>query len=39
MTGPEPALEALRAFLATPYAGGRHDRRVLKLSPDWTRTP
>ncbi|WP_201306025.1 ribose 5-phosphate isomerase B [Roseomonas harenae] len=39
MIGPEPALEALRAFLATPYAGGRHDRRVLKLSPDWTRTP
>ena len=39
MTGAEPALEALRAFLATPYAGGRHDRRVLKLSPDWTRTP
>ncbi|MBB5695719.1 ribose 5-phosphate isomerase B [Muricoccus pecuniae] len=39
MTGPEPALEALQAFLATPYAGGRHDRRVLKLSPDWTRTP
>ena len=39
MIGVEPALEALRAFLATPYAGGRHDRRVLKLSPDWTRTP
>ena len=39
MTGVEPALEALLAFLATPYAGGRHDRRVLKLSPDWTRTP
>jgi ribose 5-phosphate isomerase B len=37
--GPEPALDALRIFLATPYVGGRHDRRVLKLSPDWTRTP
>lgn len=36
MIGPEVALDALRAFLSTPYAGGRHDRRVAKLSPDWT---
>jgi ribose 5-phosphate isomerase B len=33
MTGVEPALDALRAFLATPYEGGRHDRRLAKLSP------
>lgn len=36
LIGPEVALDALRAFLATPYEGGRHDRRVTKLSPDWT---
>lgn len=35
-TGPEVVLEALRCFLATPFAGGRHARRVGKLSPDWT---
>lgn len=33
LTGPEVALDALRAFLATPYEGGRHDRRLAKLSP------
>lgn len=33
MTGVEPALDALRTFLATPYEGGRHDRRVAKLTP------
>ncbi|WP_019016212.1 ribose 5-phosphate isomerase B [Elioraea tepidiphila] len=33
MTGVEPALDALRAFLATPYEGGRHDRRLAKLTP------
>jgi ribose 5-phosphate isomerase B len=33
MTGLEPALDALRAFLATPFEGGRHARRVAKLSP------
>ncbi|MFQ3623342.1 MAG: ribose 5-phosphate isomerase B [Acetobacteraceae bacterium] len=33
MTGLEPARDALRAFLATPYDGGRHDRRVAKLDP------
>ncbi len=33
MTGLEPALDALRAFLDTPFAGGRHARRIAKLSP------
>jgi ribose 5-phosphate isomerase B len=36
LIGPEVALDALRTFIATPYDGGRHDRRVLKISPDWT---
>jgi ribose 5-phosphate isomerase B len=31
--GVETALDALRAFLATPYEGGRHDRRLAKLLP------
>ena len=31
--GPEVALDALRVFLATPYEGGRHDRRLAKLDP------
>ena len=34
MTGLEPALDALRAFLDTPFEGGRHARRVAKLSPE-----
>jgi len=33
MTGEEVALDALRAFLATEYEGGRHARRLDKLSP------
>jgi ribose 5-phosphate isomerase B len=33
LTGPEVALDALRTFLATPYEGGRHDRRLAKLLP------
>ncbi|TQF84859.1 ribose 5-phosphate isomerase B [Elioraea sp. Yellowstone] len=33
MTGPEPALDALRVFLATSYEGGRHARRLAKLTP------
>jgi ribose 5-phosphate isomerase B len=33
MTGEEVALDALRTFLATPYEGGRHDRRLAKLQP------
>lgn len=39
MIGPEVASDALAAFLATPYDGGRHDRRVLKLSPGWSPRP
>ncbi|MFM2151076.1 MAG: ribose 5-phosphate isomerase [Pseudomonadota bacterium] len=39
VTGPEVALDALRAFLATPFAGGRHERRVTKLTPDWSPRP
>ncbi len=31
-TGIETALDALRAFLATSYEGGRHDRRLAKLN-------
>ena len=38
-TGPEVALDALRAFLATPFAGGRHERRIRKLTPDWSPRP
>ncbi len=30
-TGVEVALDALHAFLTTPYDGGRHDRRIAKL--------
>ena len=36
LIGTEVALDALRVFLSTPYEGGRHNRRVAKLSPDWT---
>ena len=39
MIGPEVALEALRIFLATPFEGGRHVRRVQKLSPGWSPAP
>lgn len=39
MTGPEVALDAVRAFLATPFEGGRHGRRVEKLSPGWSPSP
>jgi len=39
VTGPELALDALRAFLATPFAGGRHERRIRKLTPDWSPRP
>lgn len=34
--GPEVALDATRTFLATPFAGGRHERRVRKLTPEWS---
>jgi ribose 5-phosphate isomerase B len=33
LVGPEVALDALRAFLSTEYEGGRHDKRLRKLSP------
>jgi ribose 5-phosphate isomerase B len=33
LTGPEVALDALRVFLATEFEGGRHQRRLDKLSP------
>jgi ribose 5-phosphate isomerase B len=39
MIGPEVALDATRAFLATPFGGGRHERRVRKLTPDWSPRP
>jgi ribose 5-phosphate isomerase B len=39
MIGVEVALDALQTFLGTPYEGGRHDRRVLKLSPAWSPSP
>lgn len=39
MIGAEVALDALNVFLTTPYEGGRHDRRVLKLSPGWSPSP
>jgi ribose 5-phosphate isomerase B len=34
LIGEEVALDILRAFLATPYEGGRHDQRLAKLSPN-----
>jgi ribose 5-phosphate isomerase B len=37
--GPEVALDALRAFLSTPFGGGRHERRIRKLTPDWSPRP
>ena len=36
MTGVEVALDAVRTFLTTPFEGGRHGRRVQKLSPGWS---
>lgn len=38
LVGPEVALDALRAFLATGYEGGRHDRRLAKLVPPGAET-
>lgn len=32
LIGEETAKDCLRAFLSTAYAGGRHDRRVAKMS-------
>jgi ribose 5-phosphate isomerase B len=37
--GPEVALDAARTFLETEFAGGRHERRVRKLTPDWSPRP
>jgi ribose 5-phosphate isomerase B len=31
LTGVETAVDAVRIFLATPFAGGRHQRRIDKL--------
>ena len=40
LVGPEVALYALKAFLSTAYEGGRHDRRLAKLSlPDLSPGP
>ncbi|WP_198372709.1 ribose 5-phosphate isomerase B [Roseomonas rosulenta] len=36
--GVETALDALRTFLATPFEGGRHQRRVDKLDPPGAKT-
>jgi len=33
LIGEVAALEIVRAFLATPYEGGRHDQRLAKLAP------
>ena len=33
LVGEAAALEILRAFLATPYEGGRHDQHLAKLAP------
>ncbi|MBK1660016.1 ribose 5-phosphate isomerase B [Paracraurococcus ruber] len=32
-TGPQVALDALAAFLATAFEGGRHARRIAKIDP------
>jgi ribose 5-phosphate isomerase B len=34
MVGEAVALDILQEFLATPYEGGRHDRRLAKLRPE-----
>jgi ribose 5-phosphate isomerase B len=39
MTGIEVALDAVRTFLATPFEGGRHGRRIQKISPGWSARP
>jgi ribose 5-phosphate isomerase B len=36
MIGTEVALDCLSTFLRTPFAGGRHERRVRKLTPEWS---
>jgi ribose 5-phosphate isomerase B len=37
--GLETALDAIRTFLATPFEGGRHQRRVDKLDPPVAKPP
>ena len=40
LIGVDQAKECLAAFLATPFAGGRHERRVAKLSsPHFAKEP
>jgi ribose 5-phosphate isomerase B len=40
LVGPEMAKECLAAFLATPFGGDRHQRRVTKLSnPSFEKEP
>ena len=39
LIGLEVARDCLRTFLDTPFAGGRHARRVAKLSPSEPETP
>ena len=40
LIGADMAKECVDAFLATPFAGGRHERRVGKLSnPDFSKEP
>jgi ribose 5-phosphate isomerase B len=40
MIGPEMARACVAAFLATPFEGDRHQRRVAKLSnPDFSKEP
>ena len=34
LIGPDLAKDCLEAFLETDYEGGRHDRRLAKLTPD-----
>ena len=35
----DTALSIVDVFLTTPFEGGRHVRRVLKLSPGWSPSP
>ena len=37
LTDPDLAEACLAAFLSTPYEGGRHDRRLAKLTPSEAR--
>jgi ribose 5-phosphate isomerase B len=36
LIGPEVARDALAAFLANEFEGGRHARRIAKLTPGHT---